>query len=53
MTRMVGILAKAPTSAAGVRTVAFPGSLVESLAAHRYTYAEPGRTGLVFTGAGG
>ncbi|MFD7715416.1 tyrosine-type recombinase/integrase [Streptomyces sp. NPDC059814] len=52
-TRRDGILVKAPKSAAGVRTVAFPASLTESLAAHLAAYAEPGRTGLVFTGARG
>ncbi|WP_250304165.1 site-specific integrase [Streptomyces sp. NBC_01387] len=52
-TRSDGILVKAPKSAAGVRTVAFPDSLTESLAAHLDAYAEPGRTGLVFTGARG
>lgn len=52
-TRTDGILVKAPKSAAGVRTVAFPASLTESLAAHLATYAEPGRTGLLFTGARG
>ncbi|MFJ8868337.1 tyrosine-type recombinase/integrase [Streptomyces sp. NPDC102473] len=52
-TRTDGILVKAPKSAAGVRTVAFPASLAESLAAHLAAYAEPGRTGLVFTGARG
>ncbi|MFH8474914.1 tyrosine-type recombinase/integrase [Streptomyces sp. NPDC018000] len=36
-----------------VRTVAFPTSLPESLTAHLDSYAEPGRTGLVFTGARG
>lgn len=39
--------------AAGVRTVAFPASLAESLATHLAVYAEPDRTGLVFTGARG
>ncbi|MDX3430314.1 tyrosine-type recombinase/integrase [Streptomyces sp. ME01-18a] len=52
-TRSDGILVKAPKSVAGVRTVAFPASLTESLAAHLAAYAEPGRTGLVFTGARG
>lgn len=52
-TRKDGILVKAPKSAAGVRTVAFPDSLAESLAAHLDTFAEPGRTGLVFTGVKG
>ncbi|MEU9201406.1 tyrosine-type recombinase/integrase [Streptomyces sp. NPDC048332] len=52
-TRSDGILVKAPKSAAGVRTVAFPASLTESLAVHLDAYAEPGRTGLVFTGARG
>ncbi|MFB8115943.1 tyrosine-type recombinase/integrase [Streptomyces sp. NPDC055962] len=52
-TRTDGILVKAPKSAAGVRTVAFPASLTESLSAHLTAYAEPGRTGLLFTGARG
>lgn len=52
-TRTDGILIKTPKSAAGVRTVAFPASLAESLATHLAVYAEPGRTGLVFTGARG
>ncbi|MFD4140301.1 tyrosine-type recombinase/integrase [Streptomyces sp. NPDC058572] len=52
-TRTDGILVKAPKSAAGVRTVAFPASLSADLAAHLDTYAEPSRTGLVFTGARG
>ncbi|MFB6873789.1 tyrosine-type recombinase/integrase [Streptomyces sp. NPDC056323] len=52
-TRTHGILVKTPKSAAGVRTVAFPASLTENLAAHLAAYAESGRTGLVFTGARG
>ncbi|NWF27501.1 tyrosine-type recombinase/integrase [Streptomyces sp. PKU-EA00015] len=52
-TRTDGIVVKTPKSAAGVRTVAFPASLTEDLAAHLDAYAEPGRTGLVFTGARG
>ena len=52
-TRTDGILVKTPKSAAGVRTVAFPASLAESLATHLAVYAESGRTGLVFTGARG
>lgn len=52
-TRTDGILVKTPKSAAGVRTVAFPASLTEEVAAHLAAYAEPGRTGLVFTGARG
>ncbi|WP_432753347.1 tyrosine-type recombinase/integrase [Streptomyces sp. JL2001] len=52
-TRTDGILIKTPKSAAGVRTVAFPASLAESLATHLAVYAELGRTGLVFTGARG
>ncbi|GHJ91048.1 putative prophage phiRv2 integrase [Streptomyces sp. NE5-10] len=52
-TRADGILIKTPKSAAGVRTVAFPASLAESLATHLAVYAEPGRTGLIFTGARG
>ncbi|MFF0748561.1 tyrosine-type recombinase/integrase [Streptomyces sp. NPDC004267] len=51
--RADGILVKTPKSAAGVRTVAFPASLVEALATHLAVYAEPGRAGLVFTGARG
>ena len=52
-TRTDGILVKTPKSAAGVRTVAFPASLTEDVAAHLAAYAEPGRTELVFTGARG
>ncbi|MFF2305723.1 tyrosine-type recombinase/integrase [Streptomyces sp. NPDC058128] len=52
-TRTDGILVKTPKSAAGVRTVAFPASLEESLATHLAVYTKPGRTGLVFTGARG
>ncbi|MFD0337936.1 tyrosine-type recombinase/integrase [Streptomyces sp. NPDC127117] len=52
-TRTHGILIKTPKTAAGVRTVAFPASLTENLAAHLAAYAESGRTGLVFTGARG
>ncbi|WP_326603556.1 tyrosine-type recombinase/integrase [Streptomyces sp. NBC_01800] len=52
-TRTDGILVKTPKSAAGVRTVAFPASLTEDVAAHLAAYAEQGRTGLVFTGARG
>ncbi|MFB7238111.1 tyrosine-type recombinase/integrase [Streptomyces sp. NPDC056269] len=52
-TRTDGILVKTPKSAAGVRTVAFPASLEESLATHLAVYAKPGRIGLVFTGARG
>ncbi|ATW48342.1 tyrosine-type recombinase/integrase [Streptomyces peucetius] len=52
-TRTDGIVLKTPKSAAGVRTVAFPASLTTDLAAHLAAYAEPGRTGLVFTGARG
>ncbi|MFF3610752.1 tyrosine-type recombinase/integrase [Streptomyces sp. NPDC002580] len=40
-------------SAAGVRTVAFPASLVPELAHHLAEHAEAGRTGLVFVGARG
>ncbi|MFK4689665.1 integrase [Streptomyces pristinaespiralis] len=52
-TRTDGILLKTPKSAAGMRTVAFPASLTADLAAHLDAYADPGRTGLVFTGARG
>lgn len=52
-TRSDGIMVKTPKSAAGVRTVAFPASLTEDLGAHLAACAEPGRTGLVFTGARG
>ncbi|MEU8983975.1 tyrosine-type recombinase/integrase [Streptomyces sp. NPDC048309] len=40
-------------SAAGVRTVAFPASLVPELAQHLAEHAEAGRTGIVFFGARG
>lgn len=52
-TRTAGITMKAPKSAAGVRTVAFPASLVPELAHHLAEYSEAGRTGLVFVGARG
>jgi integrase len=48
-----GLTVKAPKSAAGVRTVAFPASLAEELANHLAEYADAGRTGLVFVGARG
>ncbi|MFE3326815.1 tyrosine-type recombinase/integrase [Streptomyces sp. NPDC059176] len=52
-TRTDGIVVKTPKSAAGVRTVAFPASLTADLAAHLAAFAEPGRTGSVFTGERG
>ncbi|WP_406168510.1 tyrosine-type recombinase/integrase [Streptomyces sp. NBC_00996] len=52
-TRTEGLTVKAPKSAAGVRTVAFPASLVPELAHHLAEYASAGRTGLVFVGARG
>lgn len=52
-TRSDGLSVKAPKSAAGVRTVAFPASLTAELAAHLAEYAEPGRTGRVFVGPRG
>lgn len=52
-TRSDGLIVKPPKSAAGVRTVAFPSSLVPDLLAHLAEYAEPGRTGLVFVGPRG
>ncbi|WP_329547866.1 tyrosine-type recombinase/integrase [Streptomyces sp. NBC_01356] len=52
-TRADGLTVKAPKSAAGVRTVAFPASLVPELAHHLAEYASAGRTGLVFVGARG
>ncbi|MGV9244667.1 tyrosine-type recombinase/integrase [Streptomyces sp. NPDC003710] len=52
-TRTDGLTVKAPKSAAGVRTVAIPASLVEELAHHLTEYAGAGRTGLVFLGARG
>ncbi|WP_309226694.1 tyrosine-type recombinase/integrase [Streptomyces lunaelactis] len=52
-TRTDGLLIKAPKSAAGVRTVAFPASLTAELAVHLELHAESSRTGLVFTGARG
>lgn len=52
-TRTDGLTVKAPKSAAGVRTVAFPASLVPELAYHLAEHAEAGRTGLVFVGARG
>ncbi|MFD6494651.1 tyrosine-type recombinase/integrase [Streptomyces sp. NPDC060188] len=52
-TRTEGLTVKAPKSAAGVRTVAFPASLVPELAHHLAEHAEAGRTGLVFVGTRG
>ncbi|MGW3413560.1 tyrosine-type recombinase/integrase [Streptomyces sp. NPDC000888] len=52
-TRTDGLTVKAPKSAAGVRTVAFPASLVPELAHHLAEHASAGRTGLVFVGARG
>ncbi|REE60483.1 site-specific recombinase XerD [Streptomyces sp. 3212.3] len=52
-TRAHGLTVKAPKSAAGVRTVAIPASLVEELAHHLAEYSGAGRTGLVFLGARG
>ncbi|MFJ9913400.1 tyrosine-type recombinase/integrase [Actinacidiphila glaucinigra] len=52
-TRSDGLTVKAPKSAAGVRTVAFPASLTAELVAHLADYAEPGRTGRVFVGPRG
>ncbi|MEV6014664.1 tyrosine-type recombinase/integrase [Streptomyces sp. NPDC051997] len=52
-TRTDGLTVKAPKSAAGVRTVAFPVSLVPEPAHHLAAHAEAGRTGLVFVGARG
>ncbi|MFI9780119.1 tyrosine-type recombinase/integrase [Streptomyces sp. NPDC051956] len=52
-TRAEGLIVKAPKSAAGVRTVAFPASLTEELEHHLALYADAGRTGLVFVGARG
>ncbi|MFE1430779.1 tyrosine-type recombinase/integrase [Streptomyces griseoaurantiacus] len=52
-TRSDGLTVKAPKSAAGVRTVAFPASLIEELADHLTEYTDAGRTGLVFVGPRG
>jgi integrase len=52
-TRTDGLLIKTPKTAAGVRTVAFPASLMAELIAHLETYAEASRTGLVFIGPRG
>ncbi|MEU1622685.1 tyrosine-type recombinase/integrase [Streptomyces sp. NPDC005722] len=52
-TRSDGLTVKAPKSAAGVRTVAFPASLTVELAGHLADYAEPGRTGRIFVGPRG
>ncbi|MFJ3159188.1 tyrosine-type recombinase/integrase [Streptomyces kanasensis] len=52
-TRADGLLIKTPKSAAGIRTVAFPASLVEELQAHLSEYSEAGRNGLVFVGPRG
>ncbi|MFF4652023.1 tyrosine-type recombinase/integrase [Streptomyces sp. NPDC001380] len=48
-----GLLVKAPKSAAGVRTVVFPVSLVAVLGEHLGRYSQPGRSGLVFVGPRG
>ncbi|MEU8783989.1 tyrosine-type recombinase/integrase [Streptomyces sp. NPDC048637] len=52
-TRTQGLTIKTPKSSAGIRTVAFPASLVEELADHLSHYAEAGRAGLVFVGERG
>ncbi|MCX4991215.1 site-specific integrase [Streptomyces sp. NBC_00638] len=52
-TRTDGLTVKAPKSAAGVRTLAFPASLVPELAHHLAEHAEAGRSWLVFVGARG
>ncbi|WP_336318194.1 tyrosine-type recombinase/integrase [Streptomyces lavendofoliae] len=52
-TRTDGLLIKTPKSAAGIRTVAFPASLVEELQAHLFEYSGAGRNGLVFIGPRG
>ncbi|MBQ0984914.1 tyrosine-type recombinase/integrase [Streptomyces sp. F63] len=52
-TRTDGLLVKAPKSAAGIRTVAFPASLVGELQAHLSEHAQAGRNGLVFVGPRG
>ncbi|WP_269854139.1 tyrosine-type recombinase/integrase [Streptomyces sp. RPT161] len=52
-TRAEGLVIKTPKSNAGIRSVAFPASLVEELTTHLDLYAEPGRNGLVFVGQRG
>ncbi|WP_326621136.1 site-specific integrase [Streptomyces decoyicus] len=52
-TRTQGLTIKAPKSGAGIRTVAFPASLVDELAAHLSQHAESGRSGLIFVGQRG
>ncbi|GAA2334242.1 tyrosine-type recombinase/integrase [Streptomyces caniferus] len=52
-TRTQGLTITAPKSGAGIRTVAFPASLVDELAAHLSQHVEPGRSGLVFVGQRG
>ncbi|WP_392671901.1 hypothetical protein [Streptomyces sp. LN785] len=41
---------KAPKSAAGVRTVSFPGELVDAITGHLEHYAAAGQHGHVFVG---
>lgn len=48
-----GLLVKAPKSAAGVRAVVFPSSIVPVLDEHLARFSEPGRSGLVFVGPRG
>ncbi|MFD8324894.1 tyrosine-type recombinase/integrase [Streptomyces lydicus] len=52
-TRTQGLTIKTPKSNAGIRTVAFPASLVEELTAHLGEHAESGRSGLIFVGQRG
>jgi len=47
------LLIAPPKSRAGVRTVAFPATLVPELREHLETYAGPDNTALVFTGQRG
>jgi integrase len=42
-----------PKTAAGVRTIAIPGAIIDDLRTHLAKYAEPGAEGRVFTGAKG
>nr|WP_322973345.1 tyrosine-type recombinase/integrase [Actinacidiphila soli] len=44
---------KAPKSAAGIRTVSFPASLVPELTEHLRIFGESGRTGVLFVGPRG
>ncbi|WP_051940735.1 tyrosine-type recombinase/integrase [Phaeacidiphilus oryzae] len=52
-TKSAGLVVKAPKTEAGVRSVAFPASIVPALEQHLGTFSQKGRTGLVFVGPRG